>query len=125
MPRHPLAAPRTLAVLGGAFALTLSGRSLPALNEMFDITTTRTVAVRNHPPLAIFILLGACCLVGSLLVGYTVAENKTRRGLHTLGFAFIMALAVYVIIDLEYPRLGLIRIDAADQVLIDLRASMD
>jgi hypothetical protein len=99
--------------------------TLPALNEMFDITTTRTVAVRNHPPLAIFILLGACCLVGSLLVGYTVAENKTRRGLHTLGFAFIMALAVYVIIDLEYPRLGLIRIDAADQVLIDLRASMD
>jgi Ca2+/Na+ antiporter len=97
---------------------------VPSMNEMFDITTKRRVAVQNHPPLAIFMLLGACCLVGSLLVGYTVAENKTRRWLHTLGFAFIMALAVYLIIDLEYPRLGLIRIDAADQVLIDLRASM-
>jgi hypothetical protein len=31
---------------------------------------------------------------------------------------------VYVIIDLEYPRLGLIRVDAADQVLVDLRESM-
>jgi len=35
-----------------------------------------------------------------------------------------MALAVYVIIDIEYPRLGLIRVDAFDQALVDLRAGM-
>jgi hypothetical protein len=29
-----------------------------------------------------------------------------------------------VILDLEYPRLGLIRVDASDQMLIELRASM-
>jgi hypothetical protein len=29
-----------------------------------------------------------------------------------------------VILDLEYPRLGLIRVDAADQVLVELRESM-
>ena len=32
-------------------------------------------------------------------------------------------LAVYVILDLEYPRLGLIRVDAADALLKDLRSS--
>ena len=37
---------------------------------------------------------------------------------------FVASLAVYVIADLEFPRLGLIRIDAADQVLIELRKSM-
>jgi hypothetical protein len=31
---------------------------------------------------------------------------------------------VFVILDLEYPRRGLIRIDAADRVLIELRQSM-
>ena len=35
-----------------------------------------------------------------------------------------MAVAVYVILDIEYPRLGLIRVDAFDQALIDLRESM-
>jgi hypothetical protein len=31
---------------------------------------------------------------------------------------------VYVILDLEVPRFGLIRIDAADQALVDVRQSM-
>jgi hypothetical protein len=32
---------------------------------------------------------------------------------------------VFVIVDLEYPRSGLIRVDAADEVLVELRRSMD
>jgi hypothetical protein len=35
-----------------------------------------------------------------------------------------MAVALYVILDLEYPRLGLIRVSDFDQVLVDLRATM-
>lgn len=36
-----------------------------------------------------------------------------------------MAVAVFVILDIEYPRLGLIRVDACDQTLVDLRESMN
>jgi hypothetical protein len=97
---------------------------LPALNEMFDITTTRTTAIENHPPPAIFVLLGTLCLVGALLVGYGVSPNRRRGWLHTVIFSLILSLTTYVIIDLEFPRLGLIRIDAADRVLVDLRESM-
>jgi hypothetical protein len=32
---------------------------------------------------------------------------------------------VYVIIDLEYPRLGFIQMSQSDQVLVDLRRSMN
>ena len=39
-------------------------------------------------------------------------------------FAAMVAATVYVIFDIEYPRFGLIRIDAADQILIELRESM-
>jgi hypothetical protein len=35
-----------------------------------------------------------------------------------------MALAVYIIIDIEYPRLGLIRVEGFDQALMNLRAGM-
>jgi hypothetical protein len=31
---------------------------------------------------------------------------------------------VFVIVDMEYPRLGFIRVDNFDQVLVDLRQSM-
>jgi hypothetical protein len=41
-----------------------------------------------------------------------------------VGFAATVAVAVYVILDLEYPRLGLIRVDAFDQALVELRESM-
>jgi hypothetical protein len=97
---------------------------LPALNEMIDITTTRVMATRNHPPLVVFMMLAALGFVGALLVGYGTSVNRQRTWLHTLVFAVILSITTYVIIDLEFPRLGLIRVDAADQVLRDLRASM-
>ena len=97
---------------------------LPALNEMIDITTTRAIATQNHPPLVVFLLLGVLSLVGALLVGYDTSPNKDRSWLHMVVFAAIISLAVFVIVDLEFPRLGLIRIDAADQVLIELRKGM-
>lgn len=97
---------------------------LPALNDMIDITTTRATATQNHPPVVIFVLLGALCLLGALLVGYGTAIGRERSWLHTTTFAATLALSVFVIVDLEFPRLGLIRIDQADQVLIDLGKTM-
>ena len=97
---------------------------LPALNEMIDITTTRFYVTQNHPPPVIYLLLIALCLIGSLLAGYGMSDNKDRSWLHIVVFAAMLSLAVYVIIDIEYPRLGLIRVDSADQTLIDLRKSM-
>jgi hypothetical protein len=95
---------------------------LPALNEMIDITTTRTVAGQNHPPSIIFIMLIFLTLLSALLAGYNMACSSSR--IHMLVFAAILSITVYVIFDLEYPRLGLIQIDAADQVLVEVRQSM-
>jgi hypothetical protein len=97
---------------------------IPALNEMIDITATRQTATTNHPPVIIFVLLGVLGLFGALLVGYGTSANKRRQWLHQMMFALITSFAFYVIIDLEFPRFGLIRVDAADQALIDLRSSM-
>ena len=96
----------------------------PALNEMFDITTTRATATRNHPPNVIFILLAVLSLGGALLVGYATSTNKDRSWFHHAAFSLAITLAIYVIVDLEYPRLGLIKIDSADQVLRDVAAGM-
>ena len=97
---------------------------LPALNQMFDITTTRTMASRMHPPLVIFVLLVGLALLSALLAGHAMSVAKGRNWIHAATFAFALAGAVYVILDLEYPRVGFIRVDAFDAVLVDLRESM-
>jgi hypothetical protein len=97
---------------------------MPALNDMIDITTTRVVASQNHPPGAVFVLLAALCLVGALLIGRGTAATRTRHWFYPIVFAAILSTTVYVIVDVEYPRLGIIRVDAADQVLVDLLKSM-
>lgn len=97
---------------------------LPALNQMIDITTTRLMATRIHPPLVVYLVLMALGLVAALLVGYATADNPRRTWLHNVLFAAVVSTVVYVIIDLEFPRLGLIRVDSADEVLVMARASM-
>jgi hypothetical protein len=41
-----------------------------------------------------------------------------------LGFALMMTVTIYVILDLDHPRVGLIRLDYVDQAFKELRAGM-
>jgi hypothetical protein len=97
---------------------------LPPINDMFDLATTRLVAKQSRPPIVIFVMLGLTAVLAAVLAGYGMADRRHRHVLHPLVFAVVIATAIYVIIDLDFPRLGLIRIDAADQILIDVRNAM-
>ncbi|MGH7725965.1 MAG: DUF4239 domain-containing protein [Candidatus Eiseniibacteriota bacterium] len=97
---------------------------LPALNEMFDLATTRTAAAHLHPPIVIFVMLVALALACSVLAGYGMGANDRRNWLHPVVFALVLTLTVYVIVDMEYPRLGFIRVDAFDRVLVEVRNEM-
>ena len=97
---------------------------ISALNTMIDITTSRTMAAQVHPPMIIFVMLFGLALASALLAGNGMAAGAGRNWLHMIAFAAVMALAVYVILDLEFPRHGLIRVDAFDQALVELRDSM-
>ncbi len=80
---------------------------LLALNEMIDITATRALAMQMHPPLAIHAMLFVLVLLGAVLAGFGMGEGR-RIWLHMLSFTAIMSITLYVIVDLEYPRLGMI-----------------
>ncbi|HEV8107604.1 MAG TPA: DUF4239 domain-containing protein [Burkholderiales bacterium] len=97
---------------------------LSALNQMFDITTVRFAATQMHPPVIIYAMLIGLALASALLAGYQSAGEKAYDWLHQLGFAGIVAFTVYVILDIEYPRLGFVRIDAIDQILVNVRQGM-
>ena len=107
-------------VPGGPPAIAL----LPPLNETFDIATTQRVAWETHPPKIVYAMLGVLALVAALLGGHSMGPAKTRHLMHVVVYALVLATTSYIILDIEYPRLGHIRVDSADQVLVDLRRSM-
>ncbi|MFL5523490.1 MAG: DUF4239 domain-containing protein [Gemmatimonadaceae bacterium] len=98
---------------------------LPAVNSMIEITTTRTAAIQIHPPLAIYIMFGMIALVAAMFAGYGSADRKVSSWVHRFGFAAVVTVAVYIIVDFDYPRLGLIRVTSMDQMLVDLRRFMN
>ncbi|HKV79718.1 MAG TPA: hypothetical protein VJP02_16330 [Candidatus Sulfotelmatobacter sp.] len=97
---------------------------LPALNNMIDISTTRTMALHLHPPRIIYALLFGLGLICSLLAGFRMSSGQHRSWLHILGFTVLTVIIVYVMLDVEYPRTGLIRLESADQLLANLRERM-
>ena len=97
---------------------------LPALNAMFDIAAARMAAMRAHLPGAIFGLLCFLILCCGVLAGYGMTHSGPRNWLHTLGFATVFVITLYVIVDYEYPRWGFISLDSYDSPLIEVRRTM-
>ena len=97
---------------------------LDSLNKMIDITTTRDLATTTHAPGLVTALLVALSFMGSLLAGDTLALKGRRNMLHMGLFALAIAATVYVVIDLEYPRVGLITLRHMDRAMIQLQDQM-
>jgi len=97
---------------------------LPALNEMFDLGASRYAAARFHVSLVIICFLIFLSMLASLLAGYAMASARRRNWLHMILFALLISLTLYVIFDFEYPRHGIIRLNNADQIYLELRETM-
>jgi hypothetical protein len=96
---------------------------LPAINDMIDITSTRQNAFNMHPPDVVFWLLFAFSGGAALMAGYSMKPGR-RDWVYSIALALAVTLTVYAILDVEYPRRGLIRLRDLDQTLISLRDSM-
>lgn len=97
---------------------------LPSLDAMFAAVEHERLARRMHPPAVIYVMLVLASLISALLAGYTGASVATHNWLLHVAAAAIVSLVIYVIVQIEYPRLGLVRVDTFDRALIELRATM-
>jgi hypothetical protein len=97
---------------------------LPALDAAFDMTTIRTAAAMHHPPLFIFLLLVVLAFASALLAGYGMTSGKQRNWISMAGYAIATSIAFYAVIDMEFPRIGLVRLDGEDRMLVELLDSM-
>jgi len=97
---------------------------LPPLNEAFDIAATRTAAMRTHQPIVVFITLAALALVCSGYLGHQAGRQGSLHPTSSIGLAAMISSVMFVIIDAEYPRVGLIHLDAASQLIADVAATL-
>ena len=97
---------------------------LPSLNEMFAVAESERLARRIHSPALIFLMLAISALASAVFVGYALGGSPRRNWMYMLGSAATVAVAMYVIIELEFPRLGTLRANSIDQALVELRTTM-
>ena len=106
---------------GNAAVLSLVVQSL---NDMFDMATARLHASRTHMATPILVLLFALALASALVVGFEAAEDQHPSWLRRSLFAVVIAVCIFIILDLEHPRIGFIRVDEADLLLDEVLAQM-
>ena len=98
--------------------------SLSALASVFEVARLRVGAAEKHPPHIVYAMLFGLGLGGSLLAGFSMAAAKARSWIHMLIFAATLAITLYVVTDMEFPRLGLIRIEGFDHFFTDAYQQM-
>lgn len=101
--------------------LAASNQMIPALNAMIDITTEREAALKATVPESVLMLLFIISLCCSFFIGYCVAHDKRLNRLAVGGFIFLTTIVIYVIMDLDRPRRGIINLDSNHQYIKDLR----
>ena len=106
-------------------SVIISGQMIPALNEMFDDATTTTYNELMRVPDSIVIMLFTLMLICAFFIGY-ISEGKGRFDWYTgIGFCLLSALVLFITLDLDRPRRGLIKLDTSLQSIVLLMDQFD
>ena len=88
-----------------------SGLYLQALNDLIDAQGAREAALARHvPELVLWLLYGTFVLAGSS-VGFAAGLGGHRAAFVSYVLVGLIVLLVFVIVDLDRPRRGLIAVD--------------
>jgi hypothetical protein len=95
---------------------------LQTLNEMIDLHTKRLAAFRNRVPFSIYLVLFGVSAIALWLAGYYLGSRGRHVHILTTMLAFLVALVMWLIMDLDQPVRGAIR--ASQQSLIELHQDL-
>jgi hypothetical protein len=98
---------------------------LPSLSELFGAVDRERLARRMHPPTVIYALFIISGMASGLFGGYALAGGPGRPWLYMIGVAAAIAATTFLILQLEFPRLGLVSLRNMETALFELRATMN
>ena len=84
---------------------------LPPINEVIDMHSVHLAMARRHLPLPIMTLLLGTAAIGLGIVGFGNGRVGRRFSVLDSVYGVVLAVALWMTIDLDYPGIGLIRVN--------------
>ena len=88
-----------------------SGYFIQSLNEVFDSCGRRQAALETHIPELVLFLLFTIFVISGYILGYAAGLHRRRAWVATMSMTALIVLVIFIVIDLDRPRRGLIQVD--------------
>lgn len=89
----------------------LVSQIVPAANEVIDLNSTHDWAFSSQTPVSVLLVLLISVLISASLIGHSFGQCGDRHIFLCLAFNLLFTLTLYLILDFDGPRYGLIRVD--------------
>jgi len=96
---------------------------LPPINEVIDLHSTHLALARRHIPLPIIALLLGTAAIGVGLLGFGNGRVGRRFSLLDSVYGVVLAVALWMTIDLDYPGMGILRV--SNRTVVETLATMN
>jgi hypothetical protein len=97
-----------------------SGAFVNALNDMIDSQGKRNALQQMQVPEVVLLLLFTVFIASGGMLGYSSGLSGQRVVAPTVMVAFLIALIVFIIIDLDRPKRGIIQVDQSSLLALQL-----
>jgi hypothetical protein len=105
--------------------MATTGLFIQSLNNVIDTQAKRLAAMDNHVPESVLLLLFIVALMAMLGVGYGTGLSAHRNLFSTTMMSLLFMLVITVIIDLDRPRRGWIRVSQNSMIRLQESLSTD
>lgn len=102
---------------------TITQLVIPAANDVMDLLAIRHSFANRHLPVPVLLLLLICAAASTSMVGFAAGVARARSGWAVCVLAALIAVSLWLTIDLDFPTRGLLRLD--DSPLRDVLAQID
>ncbi|MGV8991080.1 MAG: hypothetical protein ACOH1Q_06720 [Thiobacillus sp.] len=92
---------------------------MTSLNDLIDSQGKRNAQLQMHVPEVVLFLLFIMFVSSGGILGYSSGLDGKRVVAPTALVSFLIALIVFIIIDLDRPKRGLIQVDQS--IMLELR----
>ena len=83
---------------------------LPPINDVIDFHATHLAMARRHLPIPIMAVLLGTAAIGVGMMGFGNGRIGRRFSMLDSVYGAVLAIALWMIIDLDYPSIGIIRV---------------
>jgi hypothetical protein len=100
-----------------------AGLFAQAMNDVIDMHEKRNRSVKDRVPDAVIWLLFAVSALALGQVAYSCGLSGRRRQVANVTFAFVIALVLVIILDIDRPRRGLVQV--SQESMLRLQQSLE